>query len=198
MKKIILIFLFFITQSLYGQNYPIKTKLKKDSVVILSVDQYEVMQTLLENQKQRVANYKRENSKKDKEIEIFVNALVRKNFMIDSLLYELKNKNSIYDSLKTKLDTVEKWIYNSSIDNTYLYYSYREQQVIGIDFGSYMVIGNRKTGNFSLVRMGTTEKDEEWKKYHRLQLDEPPENWDTFYKKKYKPNLIKFPYKIKI
>lgn len=198
MRKLLLIFLFFITQSLSAQNYPIKTKLKKDSVVILSVDQYEVMQTLLENQKQRVANYKRENSKKDKEIEIFVNALIRKNFMIDSLLYELKNKNSDYDSLKIKLDTVEKWIYNSSIDNTYLYYSYREQQVIGIDFGSYILIGNKRTGNFNIVRRAPIEEDEKWKNYNRLYSDEPPENWDTFYKKRWKPNLIKFPYKIKI
>jgi len=196
MKKLLLIILLLVTHLTSAQKYPVKTKLKNDSVVILTTDQYEVMQTLLENQKQRVVNYKKDVLKKDKEIEIFVNVLIRKNFMIDSLYTELKNKNSIYDSLKIKLDTVEKWIYNSSIDNTYLYYSYREQQVIGIDFGSYILIGNRRTGNFNIVRRAPIEEDEKWKNHNRLYSDEPPENWDTFYKKIWKPTLIKFPYKL--
>ena len=198
MKKIIIqLIILFVSFIVNGQKYPVKTKLKEDSVVILTTDQYQVMQTLLDNQKKRVTIYKKDLLEQEKEIDSIINDLIVKNLIIDSLLCEIENKSTNLDSITSRLVGIENWIYNSSIDNTYLYYSYREQQVIGIDFASFILIGNRRSGNFSLVRRGPTYEDEQWKKYNRLYLNEPPENWETYYKKNWKPNLVIFPYKIK-
>jgi hypothetical protein len=60
-----------------------------------------------------------------------------------------------------------------------------------------MLIGNKRSGNFALVRIGTSYEDSESKNYNRLYPQEPELGWELYYKEKWRPVVIKFPYKIK-
>jgi hypothetical protein len=57
-------------------------------------------------------------------------------------------------------------------------------------------VGNKRSGNFSLVRRGPTIEDEKWKKENRENPESPEQGWDLFFNKKYKPVLMKYPHKI--
>ena len=69
---------------------------------------------------------------------------------------------------------------------------------MSIDLSSYFFIGNRRTGNFSLVRRGPVSQDNEWKKCNILYPQEPGINWELNYKEKWRPVVTKYPYKIKL
>jgi hypothetical protein len=83
---------------------------------------------------------------------------------IDSLNEVLRNRLKDYDSMSTRLITMEQWLYDRSVDNSYLYYSYLESTVKFIDLGSYVLYGTRRDGSFGLIRRGPTSEDLEWKK----------------------------------
>lgn len=180
-----------------SQNYPVQTILKGDSVVILTTQQYRDIELLLDNQRNRVSSYKNDITEQEKQIDSLTCVIDDKMKQIDTLNLVMSRKLSSYDSLQSRNTTIEHWLYEASVDNAYLYYSYRDSTIMSIDLSSYMLIGNRRSGNFSLARMGTTYQDSEWKNYNRLYPQEPDLGWELYYREKWRPVIIKFPYKIK-
>jgi hypothetical protein len=196
MKHILNILFTFLTLVGFSQNYPIQTFFKGDSVVILTTEQYKDFELLLQNQRNRVTTYKNEISKKTKEVDSLRFELSNKNKEIDTL-YSVVNKKILnYDTLKSEYDSVKKWLLNASIDNGFIYYSYSDSTIILIDLSSFVLVGNKRSGNFSLVRRGPTIEDEKWKKENRENPESPEQGWDLFFNKKYKPVLMKYPHKI--
>lgn len=197
MKNILNLLFTFITFLTLSQNYPVQTKLKGDSVVILTTDQYRDIDLLLSNQRNRVDSYKNDISLQQKMIDSLKNELDKKTNIVDSLDLLVKVNSSNYDSLETKIKTIEDWLYNSAIDNAYLYYSHRDTTIMSIDLSGYTLYGSRMYGSFTVVRRGEASEDTEWKKWNRLYPQEPDLNWQLNYKEKWRPVVVEFPYKIK-
>jgi hypothetical protein len=198
MRYIITLLFAIISFLSLSQNYPVQTKLKGDSVVIMTTEQYRDIELLLSNQRYRVNSYKEDISIQEKVIDSLTEVCNRRIYVMDSLDTVIKYKFYAYDSLQNKVNTIEHWLYTASVDNSYLYYSYSDTSIMSIDLSSYFFIGNRRTGNFSLVRRGPVSQDFEWKKYNIQYPQEPVLNWELNYKEKWRPVIVRYPYKIKL
>lgn len=209
MNKLKLLYLLaiFPVAVLSQQAYPIQTILKGDSVVIYTVEQNEDIELLLANQRSRVTFYKNNIAKQENIIDsLHIELLKQKDkqqAVIDSLQavannlqLTLKNKFSNFDSLQQKYDNVNNWLYNTASNNAIIYYSYTNSTVVAIDLASYIIVGHKRTGNFSIARRGPVSDDAYWKNYNREQKDEPNPDWLTYYKDKWRPVTIQFPYQI--
>lgn len=209
MNKLVLLYLLVIfpITLLSQQNYPIQTVLKGDSVVIYTVEQNEDIELLLANQRSRVTFYKSNIAKQENIIDSLHTELLKQKAeqkaIIDSiqevannLQLTLKNKFSNYDSLQQRYDSVSTWLYNTASSNAIIYYSYQNSTVIAIDLASYIIVGHKRTGNFSIARRGPVSDDAYWKNYNREMKDEPNSDWLTYYKDKWRPVTIPFPYQI--
>lgn len=206
MKTIIFGFFVLFTPYLYSQQtYPLQTILKGDSVVIYTVEQNQDIELILDNQRNRVTFYK--------------NSVIEQERIIDSLNIELQKNKTITDSVivicdslqqfiqkefvecrnsKTRLVETQKWLLNTAIDNAFLFYSHKKSTIMAIDLTSYMFGYRTKYGNFYLVRRGTVDEDNIWSQRNRSDFEEIDEHWFDYFNKKWKPNLIQFPYQIKI
>ena len=204
MKNILTLLFTLISFLTLSQNYPVQTKLKGDSVVILTTEQYRDIELLLSNQRDRVNGYKNDQeisdywiSLQEKEIDSLKKLLSSKKNIVDSLDLLVKTKLSNYDSLELKIKTIEDWLYNSAVDNAYLYYSHRDTTIMSIDLSGYALYGSKFSGSLTVVRRGFASEDEEWKKWNRLYPQEPDLNWQLKYREKWRPIVVEFPYKIK-
>ena len=198
MTKILHLFVFLLLSFLsYSQNdYPIQTVLKGESVVIYTVEQNNDIEFLLANQRNRVTYFKNNIAKQEEIIDSLNQLLQKQKLFSDSLQLALNTNSSNYDSLYVKYYTVEKWLYNTSVDNAFIYYSFDKCTVVAIDLTSYVLVGYKKSGNFSLIRRGPVYDDLYWKENNRNYPSEPNSEWISFYKKSWRPTLIKFPYQI--
>ena len=194
MDKLVLLYLLVIfpITLLSQQNYPIQTILKGDSVVIYTIEQNDDIEILLANQRSRVAFYKNNITKQQAVIDSLnlemIKQQTKQQAVIDSiqaiaddLQFTLKNKFSNYDSLQQRYDSVSTWLYNTASSNAIIYYSYEKSTVVAIDLASYIIVGHKRTGNFSIARRGPVSDDVYWKNYNREQRDEPNEDWLTYY-----------------
>lgn len=198
MKKTLILLFTLLSFSIWCQNYPVQTLLKGDSVIIMTTEQYRNIELLLDNQRYRVNGYKEDISIQKKLIDSLTEVCDRRVYVIDSLDNGIKRNFSSYDSLQAKVNTIEHWLYSASVDNTYLYYSYSDTTIMSIDLSSYFFIGNRRTGNLSLVRKGPVSENSEWKKWNILYPQEPLTGWELYYREKWRPVVVKYPYKIKM
>jgi hypothetical protein len=209
MNKLVLLYLLVILPItlLSQQTYPIQTILKGDSVVIYTVEQNDDIEILLENQRSRVTFYKNNIAKQQNIIDSLnqklINQQAKQQAVIDSiqavannLQLTLKNKFSNFDSLQQRYDSVNTWLYNTASSNAIIYYSYAKSTVMAIDLASYIIVGYKRSGNFSVARRGPVSDDPYWKNYNREMKDEPNEDWLTYYKDKWRPTQIQFPYQI--
>lgn len=207
MKQILTLLIIALSFVSLSQNYPVQTILKGDSVVIYTVEQNEDIEILLANQRSRVAFYKNNIAKQQVIIDslnlVMIQQQAKQQAVIDSiqhiaddLRFTLKNKFSNFDSLQQRYDSVSTWLYNTASSNAIIYYSYEKSTVVAIDLASYIIVGHKRTGNFSIARRGPVSDDEYWRNYNREQKDEPNADWLTYYKEKWKPVIFQFPYQI--
>ena len=207
MKRLLTILIIILSFVSLSQNYPVQTILKGDSVVIYTVEQNEDIEILLANQRSRVAFYKNNIAKQQAVIDslnsVMIQQQAKQQAVIDSiqrvaddLRFTLKNKFSNFDSLQQRYDSVSTWLYNTASNNAIIYYSYEKSTVVAIDLASYIIVGHRRTGNFSVARRGPVSDDAFWKNYNREQKDESNADWLTYYKEKWRPVTFQFPYQI--
>ena len=207
MKQLLTLLVITLSFLSLSQNYPVQTILKGDSVVIYTVEQNEDIEILLANQRSRVAFYKNNIAKQQAVIDSLnlemIKQQAKQQTVIDSiqavadgLQFTLKNKFSNFDSLQQRYDSVSTWLYNTASSNAIIYYSYEKSTVVAIDLASYIIVGHRRTGNFSIARRGPVSDDPYWKNYNREQKDEPNADWLTYYKERWRPVTFQFPYQI--
>jgi hypothetical protein len=207
MKQLLTLLVITLSFLSLSQNYPVQTILKGDSVVIYTVEQNEDIEILLANQRSRVAFYKNNIAKQQAVIDSLnlemIKQQAKQQTVIDSiqavadgLRFTLKNKFSNFDSLQQRYDSVSTWLYNTASSNAIIYYSYENSTVVAIDLASYIIVGHRRTGNFSVARRGPVSDDPYWKNYNREQKDEPNADWLTYYKERWRPVTFQFPYQI--
>jgi hypothetical protein len=181
----------------YSQpTYPIQTVLKGDSVVILTKKQSKEIDVLIGNQKTRIQKYKTEIKNLTDTNYVLKQDIQTKDSVIDSLNNMIFSINYGYDSLINRIDTLESWILMSSIDNGYLYYSWQDSTIKVIDLSLYMLIGHKKTGNYSLIARDEVMNINLWKERNLINQESPEIGWELNVSPKYKPRIVLFPYKL--
>jgi hypothetical protein len=181
----------------YSQpTYPIQTVLKGDSVVILTKKQSKEIDFLIDNQKTRIQKYKTEIKNLTDTNYVLKQDIQTKDSVIDSLNNMIFSINYGYDSLINRIDTLESWILMSSIDNGYLYYSWQDSTIKVIDLSLYMLIGHKKTGNYSLIARDEVMNINLWKERNLIKQESPEIGWELNVSPKYKPRIVLFPYKL--
>ena len=103
-----------MTSLIFSQsNYPLKTVIKGDSVVIITVEQADNINTIFENQKAKIASLKLDVAKRDSLLALKELQIIEKTQVID---------NFIFDSVIAKrLDIIEHWLLDAGINSTWIY-----------------------------------------------------------------------------
>ena len=112
MRNVVLLFFMFISFFGYSQ-YPIKTVFKGDSVVIMTNDQFEGLDLMVNNQRSRNDKYKLQIELLEKRIEYLESIQNQSDSIqklqiktIDSLVVVTKTDSITKDSIQTKSSSV--------------------------------------------------------------------------------------------
>ena len=162
-------------------NYPLKTVIKGDSVVILTVKQASDINNIFENQKAKIASYKLELAYKDSLLSIKDVLLVEKNQVIENFTYDTV--------IAKRLDIIEHWLLDAGINSTWIYYSWRDTMLYAVDLSQYKVRKDDYTGDLIFFRC-----DDIIIPYENQ--EEPLKGWETDIVKPKRPKVTKVPIKM--
>lgn len=170
MKNLFLLILIVLLPILgYGQ-YPIKTIFKGDSVIILTIQQSENINKMIEKNSKQNKESSKKMQEKDSEIQRLNELVLERNSEIDSLKKLLDIKNNFNDSLSTVLsemlrieenesaiaDSLWKW----ALGPTLIYTQYPDDDNVYLfDLSHYYMT----TDDFGIVMSKMNERD--FKKY---------------------------------
>ncbi len=150
-------------------NYPLQTVIKGDSVVILTKAQAKNINDIFESQKAKIAAFKIEVANKDSLLAIKDTLLIQKTELIETFTYNLE--------LAKRLDLLEHWLLNAAINNTWLYYSWKDTLVYSVDLSQHYVRKDDHTGDIFFYRydepVNTEEDQEEPHKYWYTDIIKP-------------------------
>jgi hypothetical protein len=155
-------------------NYPLQTVIKGDSVVILTKAQANEINKIFESQTTLISKYKKEIAYKD------------------SLLLVNKKVIESYDfneEITKRLDILETWILDASINNVWLYYSWQDSVVYSVDLSQYYVRKDDHTGDILFQRSDEPLEPEKNK-------EEPPKGWENDFVKPKRPKINLVPIKM--
>jgi hypothetical protein len=159
-------------------NYPLKTVIKGDSVVILTVKQADDINAIFESQKAKIAAFKKDIITRDSIISLR-----------DTLLVYYTSKYTEYRTIietqiirEDKLDTIRGWLIDRAKEGSWLYYSYINKEVVAVDFSDYVVRKDDYTGDIMFYKRTEDCSDDKEQK-------EPPVGWHTDIVKPKRPKL---------
>jgi hypothetical protein len=171
-----------VTSLIFSQsNYPLKTVIKGDSVVILTVKQADDINNIFEKQKATIAALKLNIATRDsliaaKEIILLEKTQVIENFVFDTVIAK-------------RLDIIEHWILDAGINSTWIYYSWEDSTLYAVDLSQYKVRKDDYTGDLIFYRC------EELILPYEDQV-QPPKGWETDIVKPRRPRVTKVPIKM--
>ena len=171
-----------MTSLIFSQsNYPLKTVIKGDSVVILTVKQADDINNIFESQKAKIAALKLDIATRDsllaiKEIELIEKIQVIDNFVFDTVIAK-------------RLDIIEHWLLDAGINSTWIYYSWKDTILYAVDLSQYKVRKDDYTGDLIFFRCQDVIIPYE-------DQDEPPKGWETDIVKPRRPKVTKVPLKM--
>jgi len=171
-----------VTSLIFSQsNYPLKTVIKGDSVVILTVKQADDINNIFESQKAKIAALKLDIATRDsllaiKEIELIEKIQVIDNFVFDTVIAK-------------RLDIIEHWLLDAGINSTWIYYSWKDTILYAVDLSQYKVRKDDYTGDLIFFRCEDVIIPYE-------DQDEPPKGWETDIVKPRRPKVTKVPLKM--
>ena len=155
-------------------NYPLQTVIKGDSVVILTKTQANEINKIFESQTTLISKYKKEIAYKDSLL------LVQSNII---------NTYTFNEEITKRLDILETWILDASINNVWLYYSWQDSVVYSVDLSQYYVRKDDHTGDIFFYRSDKLLIPENNK-------EEPPKGWENDFVKPKRPKINLVPIKI--
>ncbi len=171
-----------MTSLIFSQsNYPLKTIIKGDSVVILTVKQADDINTIFESQKAKIAGFKKDIITRDSIIAIR-----------DTLLLERERiivRHEFDYEIAKRLDVLEQWILNASINGTWIYYSWEDTLIYAVDLSQYLVKKDDMTGDIFFYKCNDTLDPYE-------EQDEPHKGWQKDIIKTKRPKVTKVPIKL--
>jgi hypothetical protein len=171
-----------VTSLIFSQsNYPLKTVIKGDSVVILTVKQADDINNIFEKQKATIAALKLNIATRDsliaaKDIILLEKTQVIENFVFDTVIAK-------------RLDIIEHWILDAGINSTWIYYSWEDSTLYAVDLSQYKVRKDDYTGDLIFYRC------EELILPYEDQV-QPPKGWETDIVKPRRPRVTKVPIKM--
>ena len=156
-----------VMNSIFSQsNYPLKTVIKGDSVVILTVKQADDINAIFESQKAKIAAFKKETYIKDSIIQLR-----------DTLLVYYSQQYTEYKTIietqfikDDRLDTISQWLIERSKEGAWIYYSYIDNEVVAVDLSKYVVRKDDYTGDLLFYKSCDTSNEQE---------KEPRNGWHT-------------------
>lgn len=161
--------------------YPLKTVIKGDSVVILTVAQADEINKIFDNQKAKIALLRKELETRDSLIAVKDTLLIEKIRVID---------NFIYDTVIAKrLDIIEHWLLDAGINSTWIYYSWSDTMLYAVDLSQYYVQKDDYTGDLYFYRCPMQVLPYE-------KHEEPPKGWETDIVKPRRPRVTQVPIKM--
>ena len=155
-------------------NYPLQTVIKGDSVVILTKAQAKNINDIFEAQNIKLAKYKTEIAYKDSLL--LVNKKVIENYTFNK-------------EVTKRLDILETWILDASIKNVWLYYSWQDSVVYGVDLSQYYVQKDDFTGDILFQRSDEPLDPEN-------NHEEPPKGWENAIVEPRRPKINLVPIKM--
>lgn len=191
----ILLFLLF-SRNCFSQSYSVKTIFKGDTVVILSSEKVDEINGVFATQKKRIEDLKLQLALLDNSIDSLNKEFESKNKLIDSLNSVVTERKAKVDSVQSRLSMTEKWLLESSVNSSYLYYSWPDSTIKRIDTGIFMLIGHKRSGNFSLVRMADNKYATDYIRQNWYDKQSPELNWELNYKDRIRPIIYSYPFKI--
>jgi hypothetical protein len=162
-------------------NYPLKTIIKGDSVVILTVKQANDVNTIFESQKAKIAAFKIDIILRDSIIAIRDTMLLEKERVIINHEFD-------YEIAK-RLDILEAWMLNASINNTWIYYSWEDSLIYAVDLSQYFVRKDDRTGDIFFYKC-----DDVLDPY--TEQEQPHKGWQNDIIKPKRPKVTKVPIKL--
>ena len=171
-----------MTSLIFSQsNYPLKTVIKGDSVVILTVKQADDINNIFDSQKAKIASLKLDIATRDSLLAVKEILLIEKTQVID---------NFVFDTVIAKrLDLIEHWLLDAGINSTWIYYSWKDTMLYAVDLSQYKVRKDDYTGDLIFFRC-----EEPIIPYE--DQEEPPKGWETDIVKPRRPKVTKVPIKM--
>jgi hypothetical protein len=171
-----------VTSLIFSQsNYPLKTVIKGDSVVILTVKQADDINVIFERQKSTIASLRLDIKYKDSLLALKDTLLIQKTKVID---------NFVFDTVISKrLDIIEHWLLDAGINSTWIYYSWKDTMLYAVDLSHYKVRKDDYTGDLIFLRCEDTIIPYEDK-------EEPLKGWETDIVKPKRPKVTQVPLKM--
>lgn len=150
-----------MTNLIFSQsNYPLKTVIKGDSVVILTVKQADDINTIFESQKAKITGFKKDIITRDSIIAIRDTIILQKNQVIV--------KHEFDYEIARRLDELEAWMLNASINGSWIYYSWEDSLIYAVDLSQYLVKKDDMTGDIFFYKCDDTlDPYEEQNQPHR-------------------------------
>jgi hypothetical protein len=171
-----------VTSLIFSQsNYPLKTVIKGDSVVILTVKQADDINTIFESQKAKIAAFKKDIIIRDSIIAIRDTLLLEKERIIVRHEFD-------YEIAK-RLNILEVWILNASINGTWIYYSWEDTLIYAVDLSQYLVNKDDLTGDIYFYKCN--DLLDPFK-----EQDQPHKGWQNDIIKPKRPKVTKVPIKL--
>ena len=158
-----------------------KTVIKGDSVVILTVKQADDINNIFESQRAKIATLKLDIATRDSLLAVKEILLIEKTQVID---------NFVFDTVIAKrLDIIEHWLLDAGINSTWIYYSWKDTMLYAVDLSQYKVRKDDYTGDLIFFRCEDVIIPYE-------DQEEPPKGWETDIVKPRRPKVTKVPLKM--
>lgn len=161
--------------------YPLKTVIKGDSVVILTVLQADEINKIFDNQKAKIALLRKELEIRDSLIAVKDTLLIEKIHVIDNFTYDTV--------IAKRLDIIEHWLLDAGINSTWIYYSWKDTMLYAVDLSQYYVQKDDYTGDLYFYRCPMQVLPYE-------KQEEPPKGWETDIVKPRRPKVTQVPIKM--
>jgi hypothetical protein len=165
----------------------LKTIIKGDSVVILKVEQADEINVIFERQKKQIQDLK------DTIVGLKKNVITR-----DSVIFymtEIQQEKEDFDSsIAQRLDLIENWLYYSSIEGSWLYYSYQDSLIYRVDLSNYKVRKDNNTGDLYFYWCEDYDKDNMVDEFINLR-ESPILNWQKEVRRSRRPKVEVVPIK---
>jgi hypothetical protein len=171
-----------VTSLIFSQsNYPLKTVIKGDSVVILTVQQADDINNIFESQKAKIAAFKKDLITKDSIIAILDTIILEKERVIIEHVFD--------DQIAQRLDMLEAWLLDASINNVWIYYSWDDSTIYAVDLHQYYVQKDNTNGDLYFYKCPTPFDPYEKK-------ENPLKGWERAIVKPERPKVTKVPIKL--
>jgi hypothetical protein len=171
-----------VTSLIFSQsNYPLKTVIKGDSVVILTVKQADDINTIFESQKAKIASFKKDILVRDSIIAIRDTFILQKDQVIV--------KHEFDYEIARRLEILEDWMLNASINGTWIYYSWKDSVIYSVDLSQYLIKKDDITGDIFFYKCDDLLDP-------RKEQDEPHKGWQNDIIKPKRPKVTEVPIKL--